>query len=261
MSIDTPAFLAATDALCKRVFFHFFSCFPSHMSDLLSEGKLKVVSLIRSGRYHPDQGLLYNFLFTGVRNSMTNYISKIRENPSQEEIDWDMIPDLSPAGHFLDIAEIQKMFKSPVEFAGYVLGVMEGRIMMDLWRDCTEQDKELFALLLDFHTRIKCVRDLREKCGDLILWCLFVFAGETVKFPTSVVLSRLLRQAQVYNLREGGMSEEEVGRKVGLRRVHIKRIYNDIKEIKKNAAESIGTDIGTGATADYSNREGFGIFG
>lgn len=259
--LDDSRFLTAIDALCTKVYFHFFNNYPQHREDLLSEGCMKAISLVRCGDYDPKFGLLHNYLFTGVRNSMTNYISKIREEPLQGEFDFNTLEDPTPAGHCLDIAEAQKMFKSSVEFAGYVLGVMEGRIMMDLWRDCTEQDKKLLAVLIDRHTQVKCVQDLREKCGDLVLWCLFIFAGQTIKFPSSMALARLLRQAQVYNLRQAGLSEREVGRRVGLRRAHIQRIYEDIREIKRNGQKSIGPNFGTDPTADYADGAGVGVVG
>lgn len=259
--LSSPEYISALKDLCKKVYFRFFRNHSSYKEDLLSEGLVKALSLIQSGRYNPQEGSLLTFLFTGIRNSMTNYAARIREEPFEGEYDWDGLVDLQPAGHYLDLAEAQSMFKSSVSFAGYVLCVMEGRIMMDLWRNVSEADKKLFAKLVDRNTSLEETEDLVEKCGDLVLWCMFVFAGQTVKFPTSMVLSRLLRQAQVYNMRSAGMSEKEVGRKVGLRRAHIQRIYDDVKEIIHNEQKSTGTDTGTDSTTYYTDRGCFSLFG
>lgn len=54
--------------------------------DLISEGKRKALELILSKRFDPSYGSpLRNFIYTGMRNEMTNYLySKKREYPVEE---------------------------------------------------------------------------------------------------------------------------------------------------------------------------------
>lgn len=54
--------------------------------DLLLEGQVKGIELIKSCRFDPDYGApLKNFVYTGMRNEMTNYLyRKKREYPVEE---------------------------------------------------------------------------------------------------------------------------------------------------------------------------------
>lgn len=54
--------------------------------DLISVGVLKCLDLIKTGRYDPCRNSLKNFLWTGVRNEITNYLYKLRRETPVEEV-------------------------------------------------------------------------------------------------------------------------------------------------------------------------------
>ena len=68
------------DNIVNVVFYKYFSYVtnPSLKQDLFQEGYLKAYELINNGNYDPDLSLR-NFIFTGVRNAMTNYMYHYRK--------------------------------------------------------------------------------------------------------------------------------------------------------------------------------------
>jgi DNA-directed RNA polymerase specialized sigma24 family protein len=74
--------------------------------ELLQEGYLICYELLAKGDYNPDKNLR-NYLFTGVRNAMTNYMykyNKTKTNLSTEEIDssrWQQYENVGDDSYFL----------------------------------------------------------------------------------------------------------------------------------------------------------------
>lgn len=77
--------------LCEIVLNKHFSYvrrsgFSDEADDLMSEGYLKCIKLLRSGRFDVTKSLK-NYLYTGVRNEMGNYLNRFKkETPVDDEI-------------------------------------------------------------------------------------------------------------------------------------------------------------------------------
>ena len=85
--------------------------------DLIMEGIRKGIEMIKSGRYNPDYGApLRNFIYTGMRNEMTNYLySKKKEYPVEEFYgDQKIAPEIYVDTYevsFNDIEDICRVFR------------------------------------------------------------------------------------------------------------------------------------------------------
>ncbi len=60
--------------LCKIVFSRHFYVNVNEKEDLLSVGMLKALDLLNSGYMDLSKGSMLNFLYTGIRNEMKNYL-------------------------------------------------------------------------------------------------------------------------------------------------------------------------------------------
>lgn len=58
---------------------HFISYINSDSSDLIEVGVLKAVELIKSGVYDKNRTSLKNYLYTGMRNEMKNYLNRMKK--------------------------------------------------------------------------------------------------------------------------------------------------------------------------------------
>lgn len=78
------------DNIVNVVFYKYFSYVtnPQVKQDLFQEGYLKAYELLESGNYDPSMPLR-NFIYTGVRNAMTNYMyhSKKETHVDLSELD------------------------------------------------------------------------------------------------------------------------------------------------------------------------------
>lgn len=63
------------DNIVKVVYYKYFNYIKSQdlKEDLMQEGYMKAYELLNNGNYDPNMPLR-NFLYTGVRNAMTNYL-------------------------------------------------------------------------------------------------------------------------------------------------------------------------------------------
>ena len=67
-----------------RIHFYYVTDYDLEM-DLKQEGYLKAYSLLKEGNYDPSKNLR-TFIYTGVRNAMTNYMYHVRKE-SHEDLD------------------------------------------------------------------------------------------------------------------------------------------------------------------------------
>jgi len=84
-SVD-PDMIDDIRQLAEIVCYKHYSYVDYHKrQDLISEGILKAVELICQGDFSPDRGALKNYLYTGMRNQMQNYLyGSKREFPVEE---------------------------------------------------------------------------------------------------------------------------------------------------------------------------------
>lgn len=73
--------------LCSIVFRRHFYANEDDKDDLISVGILKSYSLIREGRFNNEKGKILNFLYTGIRNEMHNYIYHNSKEICKNEIE------------------------------------------------------------------------------------------------------------------------------------------------------------------------------
>lgn len=219
----------ALGELAGRVFGRYFYGYKQHKDDLLQEATLKGWRLIQDGAFDSDRSSLYNYLFTGMRNEMTNFVKKIRE-VSMGEMEYDKPdpgdPDFLGWEHLFDS-------HSEIEIRSRILAHIEGRpsLMLNFWQDVTEDEKEVFAKLVSGKSKLTDAEVLFENNGDWLLWVLFLFAGRRVQFPPEAILEKYLRQSKVYLLSRQGLPNEEIAKRVGLRVQHIQRIIDSVKTV------------------------------
>jgi hypothetical protein len=107
--------------------------------DLLSVGVLKAYTLIKNGNFCENKGTVLNYLYTGMRNEMHNYLyhqkKKIKVDDVSEsthdiyfeeecfEIDYNLVSEVCVK--FLVYGDLRNMVKEELENRGFnVLGVI-----------------------------------------------------------------------------------------------------------------------------------------
>lgn len=73
----------------RRMFFYYVYD-KDTIDDLRQEGYLIIYELLEKGLYDPSKNLR-NYLFTGVRNAMTNYMHRV--NKTKNDISYDQLED------------------------------------------------------------------------------------------------------------------------------------------------------------------------
>jgi len=223
--------------LSERVLNRYYFGYPLYRDDLIQEGVIKANDLVNQGHYDSERSTMYNYLFTGIRNQMSNFIKKM---PS--DIHIDLVPEVPVYDTSPDMAIWEDTFECDAlkTVKSNVIALMEGRIVLNLWTGVSEEEKAVFVKIIQEKTKLKDVQTIYESSGDLILWALLLYAGERVSFPPESVLEKYLRQAKVYYLLEKGLDNKEVSQKVGLRVQHINRIGKSVALIMDKAGERDG---------------------
>jgi hypothetical protein len=60
--------------LCDVVYKQHFTYTQTHKDDLIQEGLTGIIQVVDSGNFDPEKGSAFNFIYTKVRNSMSNYL-------------------------------------------------------------------------------------------------------------------------------------------------------------------------------------------
>lgn len=133
--------------------------------DIIVEGILKALEMIYSKKFDPDYGApLRNFIYTGMRNEMKNYLyRKKREYPVEEfygdqkkspdividtyEVDYNLFKDIIDRfkkrfGDYsgLLVDELEDMgfdisnYKSVVRLTNYNKNLLEKMVVMSIWK-------------------------------------------------------------------------------------------------------------------------------
>lgn len=214
--------------LAFRVFRRYFQYASQYEDDLTQEAVIKGYQLLIEGNYDDYWGPPYNYVFTGMRNAMSNYLKKHREIQLAEGQDEIVVQ----RDDTVDFEAWEEIFqdKDPITIRSNVLNFMEGPQVLNLW-DMTPEEKQIFVQIVSKRTKFSEAHNLFERNGDLILFLLFLFAGERMTFPPETNLEKFARHSRVYLLIEGGMSFEDVAHKVDLRVQHVKRIYESVKSL------------------------------
>lgn len=61
-------------SLAEIVYWRHFSGFARDQEDLISEGVLKAITLLKNGVFDSSRSSMKNYLYTGMRNEMQNYL-------------------------------------------------------------------------------------------------------------------------------------------------------------------------------------------
>jgi len=223
--------------LSERVLNRYYYGYPLYRDDLIQEGVIKANDLVKQGDYDSERSTMYNYLFTGIRNQMSNFIKKM---PS--DIHIDLVPETPVYDAHADMQRWEDIFECDAlkTVKSNVIAMMEGKIVLNLWTGVSEEEKAIFVKIIQEKTKIKDVQTIYDSSGDLILWALLLYAGERVSFPPESVLEKYLRQAKVYYLLEKGLDNKEVSQKVGLRVQHINRIGKSVQAIMDKPGEQDG---------------------
>jgi hypothetical protein len=137
---------------------HFYASLNEKV-DLMSVGVLKALSLIDSGNWKEDKGSVLNYLYTGMRNEMHNYIYHQNKDIKTDEVLRGITTDsyFDELGLIINISvidEVCKFFNSVYgNISGGIARELEGRgfRVVGLNRD---KNKENTCLNEDFLDRI-----------------------------------------------------------------------------------------------------------
>lgn len=103
-------------SLIRAVIVRHFSYLPaSEKEDAFSEGLLKVVLLLKDGKFDPARSSMKNYLYTGIRNEITNYLYRKRKEISKSDEDMINLAIVAPdefiaSIHTSDILSVLKKF-------------------------------------------------------------------------------------------------------------------------------------------------------
>lgn len=95
--------------------------------DLVAEGMLKCIELLRKGTFDPNRASLKNFLYTGIRNEMGNYLYRHKkEIPIEEFFGVSASPEeMSITVDYRRIEEFVKPFNRGVDYTPWVIDRLE----------------------------------------------------------------------------------------------------------------------------------------
>ena len=146
---------------------HYYASY-GEKDDLISVGVLKALSLIKGGNFSENKGTLLNFLYTGMRNEMHNYLYHQKKKVKCEE----MISEASNDNYFED-----ESFKININTVDEVCNNFSvyGDLKFDV---CNELTKRGFSLVgsrigefirnFEFNTTFK--EDLIDRLCGAALW-------------------------------------------------------------------------------------------
>lgn len=226
-SLDENSLYENLSDLASRVYGRYYLGYSSYKDDLIQEAVLKGWTLIDEGNFDSSRSSIYNYLFTGMRNQMTNYLKKIRDVQLSEALP-ETCGEEDPDYNSWEI--IIKEF-SDLEARSKILFHVEGENMINFWDDVSEKEKDTFLKMVSKKTKLKDAQTVFEHSGDIILWMMFLFHGRKVEFPPESILEKYLRQVRIYYSLQKGLTPEEVGKKYGIRVQHISRIKASVEAV------------------------------
>lgn len=233
--LSSVDFWKAVEELAVLVRSKYFYRFYQEREELVQEALCYVVALLSRNEYKPSRGSFYNYLFTAIRNTMTNYIQRNRLflNGWVELGDGEDLTGRCYGDPLFEEFE-QFLEKNGVIAARAVVYsmIMEDPMFLDI-RNMSSEEKACFVDLVDKRTSfpVPCKEDLRGL--DLVIWVLFHFSGYEIQVPSLSRLKQYLRRAQIYVAYKGGASKEELSTKFGMRLYHIERIIEDMGTLEK----------------------------
>lgn len=125
----------------------------------------------------------------------------------------------------------------PESFPGrcHLVKKLEEDDLFNAWDDVPQDELNLFLEIIGIRTNFKDAIPLRDAgVPRVAMIFLFLFAGKNVKLPSDDLLEKYQRHARVYSLHLRGHSDDEIGKIVGLRKVHITRIISSVKQTLGN---------------------------
>lgn len=234
--LDSEEFWTAVYRLAKMVFDRYYPGFYKMKEDLISNAVVYSVTRLRTGMYDSGIGILYNYMFTACRNSMSNEVQrqinfqKTKNTPEIYETCY-MEPDYD--------ALLDMVRDDPITARSNLYYFVErSPVMLDI-RDLDDDVKELFITLIENKLTFPLPKQRNRNDVNLLLWLLFVYSGCEVKVPSTTRLSQILRQARIYIDYKSGMTVEEIARKYEIRKNHVERIIEDLKEITEENGECL----------------------
>lgn len=118
------------DNIVNVVFYKYFSYVtnPHIKQDLFQEGYLKAYELLNNGNYDPSMPLR-NFIYTGVRNAMTNYMYHYRKESHADLSELDKYENIIGVydieDYDIDINLIRKVCSTFNRYGDYFVPVMK----------------------------------------------------------------------------------------------------------------------------------------
>lgn len=115
--------------------------------DLISVGVLKCLDLIRAGKYDHKRNSLKNYLWTGARNEMTNFLYKSSKEFPVEEVfptSLEESPRDFTAGLFIKLKDIEEyLVKFHNRFIQYSDSILAHLYLMEVPCETPDPDKVL----------------------------------------------------------------------------------------------------------------------
>lgn len=147
---------------------HFYASYEER-EDLISVGVLKALSLIDGGNFNQEKGKVLNFLYTGMRNEMHNYLyhrnKKIKGNDVLSETTNDVyFEDEGFVIEFCSIAEVCSEFLVYGDLKYEVIDEMKKRGFAVAGTQEDEVSCGSYAMSVEFH------KDLLDRLCGAVLW-------------------------------------------------------------------------------------------
>lgn len=242
---ESAEFWTAVKDLAVLVRSKYYYRFYQEREELVQEALCYVVSLLGRKEYNPSRGSFYNYLFTAIRNTMTNYIQRNRLFLNG----WVELGDGEELGSGSYGDPLFDEFERFVEENGIIAAravvysmIMEDPVFLDI-RSMSSEEKACFVDLIDKKTSFPVPLKDNVRGLDLVIWVLFHFSGFEIQVPSLSRLKQYLRQAQIYVAYKEGVSKEDLSVKFGLRMPHIERIIEDMGELEKRDGNGKGKPV------------------
>jgi hypothetical protein len=242
-------------ALCRVVFFKHFRYTLKSLSsdifeDLAQEGVAKIHSMLKRG-YYDKKYKLSNFLYTGVRYAMRNFLydhygshtisyDELLDNAISEihgDHDTQDDTELLPLKEVVTKSLQYEMNELPLFLRCKILShFYTPKKMLNLAQINPEIIKYV-SLLVSDRPGFKLANVLEQNGqGELLISMLFLLPGEKIQLPSPAAIKTIQMQARMYCAYKKGMSIPELVHKFASRTVEVTRIIARMTDLEKRAA-------------------------
>lgn len=201
--------------LALIVFNYHFSAYHNIQEDLIQGAITKIYFLIIDGNYNRKYPF-FNFLYTGCRNSMTNFIYHDRKLVcvSEDVIDLSFINLDYYSYNDFRISD-DKNF-SDRNYPHTLWKIFKGYSMVNVFDFDSPEERDLFIALISDRMKLDFSSFIDNNTQDVLLAVLHFFTGHLLRVPSEDLSNGYRLKAKAFKLYLDGRSVSEISKIMSL---------------------------------------------